>query len=424
MHRNFKAISLSHRSASIAIRESVALNEDTSRRLLKYFKEFTDLNDVLILSTCNRTEVYYSSEEDQSSDIIKLIGIHKGLDNIAQLADSFIRINNQVEAVTHLFRVAIGLESQVIGDMQISNQVKKAYQWTADEDLASPFLHRLLHTIFFTNKKVVQETAFRDGAASVSFAATEMIVSFTSEIKDPKILICGLGEIGEDVCKNLSSYVKEGVYLTNRTASKAEKLAEECGYQTIPFEEVSNSFSSFDIIVSSVNMASPLITQDKLRSAFIFTHKFFIDLAVPRSITPDVEDLPGVLLYNIDDIKSRASEALQKRIASIPSVEGIVDEAIADFNGWSKEMVVSPTIHKLKNALEEIRQEEITRHLKSLNPSEAKKIELITKNIMQKVIKLPVLQLKAACKRGEAENLIDLLNDLFNLEKPKEEAKK
>src|SRR5690606_24402840 len=136
MHRNFKAISLSHRSASIATRESVALNEDTSRRLLKYFKEFTDLSDVLILSTCNRTEVYYSSEEDQSSDIIKPIGIHKGLDNISQLSESFIRLNNQAEAGSHLFRVAIGLESQVVGDMQISNQVKKASHWTADEHWA------------------------------------------------------------------------------------------------------------------------------------------------------------------------------------------------------------------------------------------------------------------------------------------------
>lgn len=424
MHRNFKAVSLSHKSASIAIRESVALNEETCKRLLKYFKEFTDFTDVLILSTCNRTEIYYSSEQDQSADIIKLIGIHKGLDNISEYTDSFMNITNQDEAVTHLFRVAIGLESQVIGDMQISNQVKKAYQWTADEDMASPFLHRLLHTIFFTNKKVVQETAFRDGAASVSFAATEMIVSFTAEIETPKILICGLGEIGEDVCKNLTSFIKSGVYLTNRTYSKAENLAAECGYDTIPFEEIHKSIGSFDIIVSSVNMVSPLITQSQLKNAAIFTHKFLIDLAVPRSITPDVEELPGVLLYNIDDIKSRATEALKKRIDSIPSVEAIVAEAIVDFNDWSKEMIVSPTIHKLKNALEEIRMEEISRHLKSLNPAEAEKIEKITKSMMQKVIKLPVLQLKAACKRGEAENLIGLLNNLFNLEEPASTAKK
>src|SRR5690606_14267910 len=158
-------------------------------------------------------------------DIIKLIGVHKGLDNIAQYFPYFVNIDNHEKAVQHLFRVALGLESQVVGDMQISNQVKKAYQYAADEDLAGPFLHRLLHTIFFTNKKVVQETTFRDGAASVSFAATEMVVSFNSEIHNPRILICRLGEIGKDVCKNLASYYKSGVYITNRTLSKAHELA-------------------------------------------------------------------------------------------------------------------------------------------------------------------------------------------------------
>src|SRR5690606_28368452 len=202
MYKKFKAVSLSHKSASVAIRELVALDEETCRGLLNYFKEFTDLTEVLMLSTCKRTEVYYSAAEDRYDEVIKLIGIHKGIENLSQHADSFLNINDHDEAVQHLFRVAIGLESQVIGDMQISNQVKKAYQWTADEDLASPFLHRLLHTIFFTNKRVVQETSFRDGAASVAFAATEMVISFASEINEPKILICGLGEIGADVCKN------------------------------------------------------------------------------------------------------------------------------------------------------------------------------------------------------------------------------
>lgn len=424
MHKNFKAISLSHKSAPVAVRESMALDEEACRKLLVYFKEFTDFTDVLVLSTCNRTEVYYSSDTDHSLDIIKLIGLQKGLGSTSDFAVHFENIAEHDKAVTHLFRVAIGLESQVIGDMQISHQVKRAYQWSADEDLAGPFLHRLLHTIFFTNKKVVQETAFRDGAASVSFAATEMVTSFATEIKDPKILICGLGEMGGDVAKNLSSSIKTGISLTNRTFSKAEQLAAECNFKAIPFEEATEAIHTFDIIISSASVEQPFINSEKLKDAVIFTHKVFIDLSVPRSIDTNVEDVPGVLLYNIDDIKSRASEALQKRIDAIPAVEAIVAESIIEFENWSKEMVVSPTIHKLKNALEEIRKEEIARYLKDLNPSESKKVEKITKSIMQKVIKLPVLQLKAACQRGDAENLIDLLNDLFDLEKSTIKAKK
>ncbi len=130
-----------------------------------------------------------------------------------------------------------------------------------------------------------------------------------------------------------------------------------------------------------------------------------------------VEQIPGVLVYNIDHIRNRADEALNQRLAAIPQVEAIVTQAVAEFGDWSKEMVVSPTINKLKNALEQIRRDEIARHLKHLTADESEKIDKITRGIMQKIIKLPVFQLKAACKRGEAETLIDVLNDLFDLEK-------
>jgi len=130
-----------------------------------------------------------------------------------------------------------------------------------------------------------------------------------------------------------------------------------------------------------------------------------------------------VLVYNIDHIRNRATEALEKRIKAIPLVKSIIDQSIEEFNNWSKEMVVSPTINKLKNALEQIRQEELSRFMKNMNTEESKRLDTITKNIMQKIIKLPVLQLKAACKRGEAETLIDVLNDLFDLEKQSAEVK-
>src|SRR5690606_25690246 len=134
-------------------------------------------------------------------------------------------------AVRHLFRVSLGLEALVVGDMQISNQVKRAYQWTADAQLAGPFMHRLMHTVFFTNKRVVQETPLRDGAASVSYAAAELIEELTRNIHHPNILVIGLGEIGTDLCKNLTKLETENVVICNRTLSTAEELAESCGFK-------------------------------------------------------------------------------------------------------------------------------------------------------------------------------------------------
>ena len=150
--------------------------------------------------------------------------------------------------------------------------------------------------------------------------------------------------------------------------------------------------------------------------------KYLIDLGMPRSIDSEIAKIPGTLLYNIDNIRNQTEETIQKRLASVPHVESLIQDALAEFDNWEQEMEVSPTINKLKNALEDIRKEEIARYLKNLDADKLEVIENITKGMMQKIIKLPVMQLKAACKRGEAETLIDVLNDLFNLEGAKAKA--
>ncbi len=414
---NFKAISISHKTAPVKIREQMALNEASAKHLMMQFRDVTDATEILVLSTCNRTEIYYSSENDCSIEIIKLLYLHKGLTDFKEHVDYFININGHNEAVQHLFNVAIGLESQVVGDIQIINQVKHAYQWSADLNLAGPFLHRLLHTIFFTNKKVVQETPFRDGAASVSYATVELAEQFIAEVANPKALVIGLGEMGADVCRNLVNSNIKDITITNRTHQRAEELAKECNVKVIPFENVWEAIAASDIVICSISKEEPFISYEKVKELNILSHKFFIDISVPRSVEEKVEDVPGVLVYHIDNIRSKATEALETRLKSIPLVKELIAASIIEFNDWSKEMMVSPTINKLKNALEQIRQEELNRYLKQMNEEEAKKVEQITKNIMQKIMKLPVLQLKAACKRGEAETLIDVLNDLFDLEK-------
>ncbi|TPE42729.1 glutamyl-tRNA reductase [Pontibacter mangrovi] len=422
MLQNFKAISLSYKKAPLDIRELIALDEPSCRLFLQTLKNFIQASDILVLSTCNRTEVYYNSDTDHSAEIVKLLGITKGIENISQYFDFFTILTEHDDAVQHLFDVSMGLESQVVGDMQISNQVKTAYQWSADNETAGPFLHRLMHTIFFTNKRVVQETSFRDGAASTSYAAIELIEELTADITDPSILVVGLGEIGADVCRNLKDQGFKNVKISNRTQAKAKALAEECQMEVLPFERIVQGMKEADVIISSVARETPFFTKEMVKRLDVLTFKFFIDLSVPRSVEPEVESIPGVLVYNIDTIQNKASEALQRRINSVPKVKEIIAESIEQFNDWSKEMMVSPTIHRLKNALETIRQEEMARYMKKLGPKETKLVDSITKSMMQKIIKLPVLQLKAACKRGEAETLIDLLNDLFNLENQPEEA--
>lgn len=421
MQTKFRVVSLSHKSAPVHIRELISLDELAIERLLLKLKEFFSITDALVLSTCNRTEVYYSHELDLSSELIKLIGIERGLSDAISYLDYFQVLNNEQEAVTHLFRVSMGLEAQVIGDIQISNQVKRAYQTAADLALAGPFLHRLMHTIFFTNKRVVQETGFRDGAASLSYATIELIESLTQNIYQPRILLIGVGEIGEDVAKNMVHLPTAQVKIANRTLAKAEEIGIPLGFEVIAFESCLTAIEEADVVVCSVRMPEPLLTKQFIKAINIPSYKVLIDLSVPRSIETSVEELPGVVLYNVDNIQSKATAALQNRLESIPSVEAILEESIEEFGAWQKEMVVSPTIQKLKQALEQIRQEEMSRFLKNADEKEYLLIDKITKSMMQKILKVPVVQLRAACQRDEAAEMIELITDLFDLEKSKNE---
>ncbi|HYC84902.1 MAG TPA: glutamyl-tRNA reductase [Chryseosolibacter sp.] len=420
MTQNFKSLALSYKTAPLEVREQVSLSESAAKQLLNFIRDFTDATDVLVVSTCNRTEIYYASAADLSSEILRGLALAKKLDRTYR--EFFVKYEG-TDAITHLFEVAIGLDAQVIGDLQISGQVKNAYQWTADENMAGPFLHRLMHTIFFCNKRVVHETSFRDGAASISYAAKDLAEDITTGVAAPRILVIGVGEIGQDVCLNLANSRLKNVTILNRTSEKAQKLAARCGFRFGSLEHIKDEIAAADVIISSVSGAEPLISKALVADLPILSHKYFIDLSIPRSVDPSVEEIAGVIVYNLDDIQEKTNDALERRRASIPRVLAIIQEAIGEFGEWSKEMIVSPTIQKLKNALEQIRKEELSRFMKNARPEEIEKLDEMSKSLMQKILKYPVLHLKAACKRGDAESLSEMLQELFNLDQQSEKKK-
>ena len=420
MYESLKVVGLSHDSSPISIRESVAFSENESRNFLDRMREILGVEEALILSTCNRTEIYYTSDLDLSNAILNLLKTEKKI--VDDGIDSYFWNKEKLPALRHLFRVALGLEAKVLGDIQISNQVKKAYQCSADQHLSGPFFHRLMHTIFYANKRVVQETVFRDGAASVSYACVGLVQQFIQNFSDPQILVLGLGEIGRDVADNMEE-MNASITLSNRNALTTQTLAKQYGYEVLPFEELLKNIAKFDVIISSVQVPKPIIMKDHIPEQLL-SQKLFVDLAVPRSMDSELDTIDGIILYNVDQIEEQTSGIIERRRAAITEVELILDETIEELKNWSLEMEVSPTIKKLKKALEEIRKEEIARYVGKITEVEQDLIDKVTKRIVQKVIKLPVLQLKAACKRGEAETLVELLNDLFNLEKDELTPKK
>ncbi len=406
-----KAVSLSYENAPIEIRENVAIEgEDVPNFLIK-LKEVFEIEEAFLLSTCNRTEIYYSSNVEIADKVIAFIASFKGI-STASISTFFRKLNSR-EAANHLFRVALGLDSKVLGDIQILNQVKKAYQSSADLDMAGPYLHRMMHTIFYANKRVVQETRLHSGSASVASVAVDLIKHFINNIEAPKIALIGLGEIGRNTFENLN---KNNLHITlvNRTRSSAIKLAEKYQADVRDLSELDQVVNEHDVIISAVSAKSQIITKELL--AGNLRHKMFIDLSVPRSIDPQLDSLPGILLFNVDDLSEKSKKAKAIREKSIPDVEAIILDSMVGFEEWQSETEVSPTIQKLKESLNQIRKEELARYSK-VNDSERKLLEVATKNMIQKLIKIPVIQLKAACKRGEADTLVGVLNDLFDLEK-------
>ncbi|GAB2463956.1 glutamyl-tRNA reductase [Hymenobacter qilianensis] len=416
MKQSFKAVSLSYKKAPLAIRELLTLDEATCCRLLHTLHHHLGLSDVLVLSTCNRTEIYYTADTDNSAAIVEALGDLKEMD-ASSYSSYFTVLNSATAAVQHLFEVALGLDAQVVGDMQISSQVKRAYQRSTEANVAGPFLHRLLHTVFAANKRVQQETAFRDGAASTSYATLELVQELTANIPQPRVLIVGLGEIGADICRHFGKSKRFAeVTICNRTPAAAQALATECGLQVLDFAHLTQGLQAADVVISAIATPSPFFTRELLDSLTILSPKFFIDLSVPRSIAAAAEQVPGVLVYNIDAIQNKASEALARRVAAVSHVREIIAESMADLHEWSRNLQVSPVIQKLKTTLEQLRQQELNRFGKNMSPAEVSRLDDATKALTQKFLKLPVVQLKAACQRGEADQLVAMLTELFALE--------
>ncbi|UOQ69487.1 glutamyl-tRNA reductase [Hymenobacter volaticus] len=413
----FKAVSLTYKKAPLGIRELLALDEASCSCLLHKLQHELGLSDLLVLSTCNRTEVYYAAEKDQSAAIIEALGQVKGIADSPRWQSYFMALNSSQAAVQQLFEVALGLDSQVVGDMQISNQVKRAYQRSAEADAAGPFLHRLLHSVLAANKRVQQETAFRDGAASTSYATLELVQELTATMAQPRVLIVGLGEIGKDICRHFGKSKRFAeVTICNRTRLTAELLAAENGLHVLDFERIADGLQAADVVISSLAAPTPFFTRDLVGSLPQERPTLFIDLSVPRSVAPELESTPGVTVYNIDTIQHKASQALAQRLAAIPHVQAIIQESMVTLHAWTREMQIAPTIQRLKSMLELLRQQEVGRFQKKVSPDEARRLDEVTKSLTQKFLKLPVLQLKAACQRGEAEQLTILLTELFALE--------
>ena len=419
-------VGASHRTAPIELRERLAFGRaDVPAALLGLA---ADGSEAVVLSTCNRTEVYLSLPDgsDGVAHAQALLSARIGQD--AASAARYFYVHRDRRAAEHLFRVSSGLDSMILGEPQIQGQVKEAYaaaREVAGENgpVVGQALHRLFQTAFSIGGKVRSETGLGIGAASVSSAAVDLAKKIFGSLKGRRALVLGAGEMSEVTLECLRAEGVRTAIVANRTYDRAAELAERWGGEAIHWEEFAGALPQVDIVICSTAAPHPVLTVERLRSALPHGPRrplCIIDIAIPRDVEPAVADQPNVFLYNIDDLQQMVDDNLGRRRAQLPHAESIVGRGVEEFWAWYASLAVVPTIRALRDRGEEMRRAEVERALRQLShlsPEDQLAIDALTRSLVNKVLHAPTARLRDAAGNGRGTGVLDTVRYLFELDR-------
>ncbi len=401
-------LGLNHQTAAVETRERLAFKAEDLPAALQQLKEEADLSEGLILSTCNRVELYGISQDlDQCRE--KMINF---LARYHQLpADSFadkLYFHADSEAIRHGFRVSSSLDSMVVGEPQILGQLKDAFFIASESCCTGLVLNRFMHRSFFIAKEVRTRTKIASCAVSVSFAAVELAKKIFGDLKGMKVMLLGAGEMCELAARHFVNQGIEQVLVTNRTLSRAQELADEFSGIALPFDKFRQHLDQVDIILSSTGSPDYLIGPPELSQALKKRRNrpiFLIDIAVPRDIDPKVNDLDNIYLYDVDDLQETVTENLDQRQQEAQRAEAMVDLEVTKFEQWIASLAVTPTIKELREQVRKISEQELNKTLGSfpdLNSKDRRRIEAMVNAIGNKFLHHPINYLKSQDQCGES----------------------
>lgn len=422
-------VGISHRTAPVELRERVDFSAAGLRDALARLSMRGSAREAAIVSTCNRAELYAASEDAAStmSDIVAFIGEFHGIPSaeIAPHAYKFIG----VEAARHLFRVAAGLDSLVVGEPQILGQVKAAHSAATDAGTAGPVLNRLFHASFAAGKRVRTETGLGSGAVSVSYAAVALARKIFGELAGRSVAVVGAGEMGKLTAIHMKSQGVHHMTIVSRTMAHAARAAEAMGSASAaPWEELDAVLGSSDIVITATGAASPILTKARIEAIMRARRDrplFIIDIAVPRDVEPATGEIEQVFLYNIDDLQAAVRENLARRANEVSRAEAIISEEIEKFATWLRSRGAIPTVVALRQRFEAIRRSELERlafKLAALPADAQSRVDEITHLIVEKLLLTPTEQLKALGDAEAVATYTEALTRLFGLAEEDEAA--
>jgi glutamyl-tRNA reductase len=425
---NLFAISINHRTAPVELREAVYLKEDEIRPFINLIKE-NQLKEGLVLSTCNRTEIFCipGSNESSHKKLQNLLLNFKPAQNITE--ENFQKYFSR-DAIKHLFSVATGIDSLLIGDNQVFKQVKDSFQVAEENDFAGYIMHRIFDAAIRTGKRAISETAISEGAVTVSYAAVQLTEKIFSNLSKKSALVIGAGETGEIAAKHLSEKGIGNLAVTNRTLEKAEKLSKKLNAKVIPFEEFRESIYKYDIIISATSSPEIIVRKDDIGSALKNRNNnpmILMDIAIPRDIDPKTKNFDYVFYHDLDSLNIIVEQNLAKRKAEIPKVEKIIEEELDNFWEWYNSLQAAPAIKDLRDLFEGIRSEEVEKNKNKFASEDQEKLEIVTKRIINKILHQPTVELRKSGESSasdEAVTKIGIIRDLFGISSQKKSEEK
>jgi glutamyl-tRNA reductase len=412
-----KLIAISHETAELARRSVFHLNDREKEEFITGVNAKFDINGILVLATCNRTEIYFETSQTSTQEVLEYLlqlkSIVRSTDNVIRntyYERYFTLIDNTKESVKYLLEVVSGLRSLVVGDMQIISQFKQAFLYTQEIGMQGQVLERIVQSVFKMHKRIQNETDFRKGSASTSYLALTAARQYfgKTSLTTKKVLLVGAGEIIKDVAKYSEKFTFDSITLINRTKSTAEEVATEYDFQVGEWENLNKEIINADIIISGVSNQTNLVKKT-IELEGLNDTKLFIDLGMPANIDSDLATNPNFKLINIDQLNTKSEQVESNRQNAIDAVHSIIDTELKSFQKWLNRLPANQSLGKLKNHIHELLSKEMSTNFGYL--PEKDRIKLINR-LSQQLIKQPAISLN---RHAETTELAEALETVFAL---------
>jgi len=410
---------ISYKSAPLGIREKYSFTEEEALDFLNQLQIDPDLKGAVVLSTCNRIEVYYHYEvccaDKAFTSVMRNLEFYKKTNDKER--NHFYHHEGE-KATEHLFRVVSGLESLVIGEDQIVTQVKTFFKLSLDNNLSSPVLTRMFNKAFEAGKRVRTETAINQGSASISSAAVELLFKSIPDIEEKTITLVGTGVMGELATVNLVKRNCIHLYVTNRTYAKASELAQKHNINAFEIDHLEEYLPKSDVVMVATGAHNHIITKEIVEklNGRRKDEQFYIDLSVPRNISTDIQEINGIHLYAVDDLQEIVKETTNKRKEAVKEAVEIIDFVKQEFSDWICALELTPSIRKIQKNMEAVNKTELEGFIKINGITENEMVARYAEHISRKYSRLFIRNLKQVTDNGKQREYVNIVNQLFELQ--------